>query len=61
LKPQLLGAINQSTVIDSTREIFSLEGTSPRETASTSARRVPSTLIADYGRKKKVLEHIYFT
>jgi len=30
LKPQLRGAINQSTVIESTREISSLEGTSPR-------------------------------
>ena len=40
-------------MIESTTEISSLEGTSPRETASTSARRVPNTLIADYGREKK--------
>ena len=38
---------------ESTTEISSLEGTSPRETASTSAHRVPNTLIADYGRKEK--------
>ena len=41
-------------MIESTTEI-SLEGTSPRETASTSAHRVPNTLIADYGREKKIL------
>ena len=39
-------------MIESTTEISSLEGTSPRETASTSAHRVPNTLIADYGREK---------
>ena len=52
LKPQLRGAINQSTAIASTKEISSLEGTSPRETASTSAHRIPSNLIDDYGEKK---------
>jgi len=40
-------------VIESTTEISSLEGTSPRETASTSAHRVPNTLIDDYGRERK--------
>jgi len=54
LKPQLRGAITQSTVTESTTEISLLEGTSPRETASTSAYRVPNTLIADYGREKKI-------
>ena len=54
LKPQLRGAITQSTVIESTTEISSLEGTSPRETVSTSAHRVPNTLIADYGRERKI-------
>ena len=39
-------------LIESTTEISSLEGTSPRETASTSAHREPNTLIADYGEKK---------
>jgi len=53
LKPQLRGAITQSTVIESTTEISSLEGTSPREAACTSAHRVPNTLIADYGRERK--------
>ena len=47
------GAITQSIVIESTTEISSLEGTSPRQTASTSARRVPNTLIADYGRERE--------
>ena len=55
MKPQLRGAITQSTVIESTTEISSLEETSPRETASTSAHRVPNNLIADYGREKKIL------
>ena len=41
-------------MIESTTEIPSLEGTSPRETASTSAHRVPNILITDYGRKKNV-------
>ena len=44
-------------MIESTTDISSLEGTSPRQTASTSADRVPNTVIADYGRereKKKV-------
>ena len=45
----------QSTMIESTTEISSLEGTSPRQTASTSAHRVPNTLIADYGRKKNLV------
>ena len=40
-------------MIESTTEIPSLEGTSPRETASTSAHRVPNTLIADYGKRKR--------
>ena len=53
MKPQLRGAITQSTVIESTTEISSLEGTSLRETASTSAHRVPSSLIADYGRERQ--------
>ena len=42
-------------MIESTTEISSLEGTSPRETASTSAHRVSNTLIAAYGREKKYL------
>jgi len=42
-------------MIESTTEISSLEGTSPRETASTSAHRVPNNLTADYGRQKKHL------
>ena len=41
------------TVIESTTEISSLEGTSRRETASTSAHRVPNTLIADYGKERE--------
>jgi len=49
----LRGAITQSTVIESTTEISSLEGTSPRQTASTSAHRVPNTLTADYGRRRR--------
>ena len=58
LKPQLRGAITQSTVIESTTEISSLEVNSPRETASTSAHRVPNNLIADYGREKKTYREI---
>ena len=46
-------------MIESTREISSLEETSPRETASTSAHRVPNTLIADYGREKKKIKWSY--
>ena len=38
---------SHTIVIESTTEISSLEGTSPRETASTSAHRVPNNLIAD--------------
>ena len=45
-------------MIESTTEISSLEGTSPQETASTSAHRVPNTLIADYGRERE-REKIY--
>jgi hypothetical protein len=52
-KPHFRGAIKQSTMIESTTEISSLEGTSPRQLASTSAHRLPSILIADYGRKKE--------
>ena len=40
-------------MIESTTEIYSLEGTSPRETVSTSVHRVPNTLIADYRREEK--------
>jgi len=47
-------------VIESKTEISSLEGTSPRETATTSARRVPNTLIADYGREKKIYIYIFY-
>jgi len=46
-------AITQSTVIESTTEISSLEGTSPRQTASTSAHTVLNILIADYGRERE--------
>jgi len=42
-------------VIESTTEISSLEGTSSRQTVSTSAHRVPNNLIADYGREKKIV------
>ena len=52
-KPHDESYISQE-LIESTTEISSLEGTSPRETASTSAHRVPSNLIADYGRKISV-------
>ena len=36
-----------------------MEGTSPLETASTSAHRVPNTLIADYGRERE-REKVYY-
>ena len=44
-------SINSDWIHD--REISSLEGTSPRERANTSAHRETSTLIADYGREEK--------
>jgi hypothetical protein len=47
VETSLQGAINQSTMIESTREISSLEGTSSRQLASTSGHRVQTTLIAD--------------
>ena len=58
VEPQLREAITQSTVFESTTEISSLEGTSPRETDSTSAHRVSNTLIADYGREKKTFTRV---
>ena len=42
-------------MIESTTEISSLEGTSPRQTASISAHTVSNTLFADYGREKKYI------
>ena len=44
-------------MIESTTEISSLEGTSPRDTASTSAHTVPNILIADYGREREKKIH----
>ena len=50
---------SHTIVIESTTEISSLEGTSPRETASTSAHRLPNNLIPDYGREgEKIYKHV---